>query len=284
MNLFRSIRKLLSKPRYILWCSCFRKRILTDAPNAWYSYDTPILWAYAGGGRIHTYGNSKEAIDDSIAHGIKVLELDIAITEDGVPVLTHHFMPGGISQYSQKVPTLNEFLSTPLNGIWTPLSLQGFLEQYINFEGYVSFDPHFISQKWQLYDLPSFIISHTTKEQRSRIIYQVFDLKSASILAKKDYGFASIHYSLYDGVDNESNQWRLPYMVRVMTACNVRSVSMGDHHITDFTRKAIELFRNAGIHVSIAGVDNVARCKEWLNVGADVFNSRMLTPADLKNL
>ena len=285
MTLYRRIRSVLHRPKYVLWCSRFRFRKLADEPDAWYSQEKPILWAYAGGGRLHVYGNSREAIDDSIGHGLKVLELDVALTSDGIPVLTHHFMPGGVAgQYSRVPPSLDEFMKTPLNGKYTPLSLERFFELYKSFDGHVSIDPHFMDAHWQLEALPRWIAEHATPAQRSRIIYQVFDLKSALRLSRGTWGFASLHYSMYEGVDGEASLWRIPHMLKVLTASGVRSVSMGEHEISESTRSAIRMFRDAGIHVSIAGVDSIDRCREWVGAGADIFNSRLLTPADMKGV
>ena len=113
----------------------FTPRLLYDEPGSWYSQAKPILWAHAGGGCLHTYGNSKEAIEDSISKGFKVIEIDLDLTSDGVPVLSHRFRPGNQIQFDHR-PTLSEFLSAPINGRYTPLTLQGLFNEFRTFDGY----------------------------------------------------------------------------------------------------------------------------------------------------
>ncbi len=280
MTLYRRVRRLLSKSKFKLWCCLFKPKTLRDETGAWYSAPKPVLWAYAGGGRLHKYGNSKEAIDDSIAHGLKVLELDVALTSDGVPVLSHQFNPGGSADEYGKTPTLAEFKSAPLDGCYTPLTLKEFFEAYDGFDGYVSLDPHAMSDEWVSRELPEYIMANASTVMRGRVIYQIFGLDTATKLARRADGFASLHLSGWTAIDSADNLWRIPYMTRVMSACGIRSVSIGDNEITESTCSFIKGMRDAGIHVSVAGVDTVDRAKEWISVGVDVFNTRLLTPAD----
>lgn len=251
---------------------------LTDDTNAWYSDAHPIMWAYAGGGRLHFYGNSKDAIDDSIRQGFNVIEVDVALTSDDVPVLTHWFRPNYEVQFDQR-PTLQEFLSTPINGRFEPLSLKQLFENYGGYDGYFSIDPWFIYRDGSKFDLPAYIDSVTTPEQRRRIIYQAPNFVVAQ---KVKWKYASVHFSLPDDLDKTNGCWKLPYYVAAVTANDIHSVSLCDREITSLTVELVKSFRKSNVHVSIAGVDSVSRYWKWRDVGADIVNTRLLTPDMVK--
>lgn len=134
----------------------FTPRLLCDEPGSWYSQAKPILWAHAGGGRLHTYGNSKEAIEDSISKGLKVIEVDVDLTSDGVPVLSHRFRPGNQIQFDHR-PTLSEFLSAPINGCYTPLTLQGLFDEFKSFDGYWAVDSWGVYSSGKKFNFPSYL-------------------------------------------------------------------------------------------------------------------------------
>lgn len=274
MSGLENIHKLIDRWRFKRRFGRFAAQVLKDEPGAWYADAQPILWAYAGGGRLHFYGNSKEAIDDSIKLGFKVIEVDVALTADGQPVLTHWFRPNYEIQFDRR-PTLQEFLATPVNGRFTPLSLKQLFEVYGGYEGFFSIDPWFIHREGQKFDLPGYIESVTTVEQRSRIIYQVPDFGVARRIAGR---FASCHFSLPDDLDRKNGCWKVPYYIAAVTANDIHSVSLGDREITPLTVDLVRRLRSANVHVSIAGVDSVARYWKWREVGADIVNTRLLTP------
>lgn len=262
--------------KFWIWCHRQRGRISYDEPGAWYAGPKPVLWAHAGGGRLCAYSNSKEAIDDSIAHGFKVLELDVAVTSDGVPVLSHWFRPCGVELYGGR-PTLQQFKDTPVGGRYTPLTLEALFENYGEFDGWFALDPYFIFRSGWRFDLVSWLRRHCTTSQLGKIIYQVPALESAKALAR-NHPFASLHYSLPADIDLPRNRWRLSSYLRALTAFGVRSVSLGNRPISEATRDAVRIIRRAGLHVSIVDVDSVDECRRWMDAGADVFNSRLLHP------
>lgn len=273
-----ALRECLNKWSFKRYYGRFVGKTLVDEPGSWYTGKSPIMWAYAGGGRLHFYGNSKEAIDDSIAHGFKIIEIDVALTADKIPVLTHWFRPNYEVQFDKR-PTLTEFLSTPINGKFTALSLKQAFECYKDYKGYFSIDPWFIYREGEKFDLSNYIESITTEEQRKRIIYQVPNFEIAQQLKGR---FASLHLSLPADLDAKASSWKIPYYIAALTENEVRSVSLGDREITQQTIDLVRKLRSANIHVSIAGVDSVERCWKWREVGADIVNTRLLDPAMIK--
>lgn len=195
--------RLISKARLLLFenhirqlCNACEKRILMDEPDGWYMAPQPVLWAHAGGGQLAVYTNSKEAIDDSIAKGYNVIEVDVALTRDGVPVLSHFFKPSGIHRPAI-IPTLAEFKKERIVGKWTPLSLKECLDIYAD-KIWLSIDPLsiIIDSHSKDFDLIGYIENNTTLEQRKHIMYQIYTIKDLKRL-KNNNSFGALHFETY---------------------------------------------------------------------------------------
>ena len=121
----------------------------------------------------------------------------------------------------------------------------------------------------------------THAELTHHIIYLANDLQEGVQCAKSGR-FASVHCGLPDDIDKPSGVCQLPHLIRIYTGAGIRSVTLMDRPISEMTRIVVNRLREAGLHVSIVGVDSVERAKKWIEVGADVFNTDKLTPGDLQ--
>lgn len=82
----------------------------------------------ANGRELVTVLNCLEGFQDQYAAGVRVFEADLRLTSDMEVVLRHDWRVGwqeGVSETS--IPTLEEFLETPVLGEYTPLSFQDLL-------------------------------------------------------------------------------------------------------------------------------------------------------------
>lgn len=82
----------------------------------------------ANGRELVTVLNCLEGFQDQYAAGVRVFEADLRLTSDMEVVLRHDWRAGwqeGVSETS--IPTLEEFLETPVLGEYTPLSFQDLL-------------------------------------------------------------------------------------------------------------------------------------------------------------
>ena len=242
--------------------------------NAWYSCDIPILWAYAGGGALHNYGNSVEAIDESIKRGYRVIELDVSLTSDGVPVLTHWFKPDNQIEWDD-IPSLSDFKNMPINGQFHSLTLRELFERYEKADVFFSIDPNHMIAKKMAFDLLGYIKSCASVEFQKKIIYQVYRSEDLLKVKAASLPFASIHYVVQFG---EDEFWKIPYLIRQLTECGVRSVSFADRPLSDSFRNAVALFNKAGIVVSVSGVDYVPRAEKLMGIGVKCFNTRRMEP------
>lgn len=73
--------------------------------------------------------NCLEGFEQAYANGVRVFEADFRLTRDDAVVLRHDWRAGwqeGISE--REIPTLEEFLASPILGRYTPLSFRNLLE------------------------------------------------------------------------------------------------------------------------------------------------------------
>ena len=64
------------------------------------------------------YTNSKEALEQAIQNGYKVIEVDFSVTSDGRVVCTHDF-----SEFSE-IPDYDTFMLSKIKGQYTPISIE----------------------------------------------------------------------------------------------------------------------------------------------------------------
>lgn len=271
--------RFLKRIKFILECWYFTRR--GEAPRVvalpkWCDADAPIFWAYAGGGRLHVYGNSQEAIEDSLSRGVKILEVDCNFTSDGVPVLTHEFRPNNAIEFDH-IPSAQEFLAKKVNDRFTPLSLDSFLAKYIKDGGvFCAIDPGSAGGKG---DLLEYMVRNVSVEVRQKIIYQTYSLQMASRAVNA--GFASVHFGVHY-IFSRKEFWRLRYLLPTLASIGVQSVSLQDCPMTESVVDAVKQIVDSGLVVSIAGIDSMDRIRRWMKCGVRCFNSRFVTPIDFQ--
>lgn len=262
----------MRKLAYILWCLMHRLKSRTRVANDWIG----SLWAYAGGGKLHVYGNSREAIEESLKDGYRVIELDVSLTSDGVPVLSHEWCPNGIREWDH-VPTFAEFKTQPINGRFTALSLLEGLE-LIAGRAWVSVDPGCVHAANPKFDLVNWAIQNIPESLRMKIIWQVIGARRL-LRFRGVSPFGGLHYVL-DGVIAPTSQWKIKYLAPVLKRYGIGSVSWQDCPITDGVVRAITTLKRNGLRISIAGCDEAEEFAAWRAVGVDCVNTRKLVPHD----
>lgn len=258
--------------RLIAFCDKFKGAPLTHSPDAWYAQSHPLLWAHAGGGHLAFYTNSKESIDESIRRGYKVIEVDVSLTSDNVPVLSHNFAPSGVKAFPDR-PTFDEFMRTPICGKWTPLSLKDLFVLYADYDVIFSIDPHL-----ENFDLIGYMECNASKEFLRRCIYQIYTVADFERLAI-DNPFGALHYCVNERFLEGGD---VSQLIKMLTSLKVNSVSFGERHISKEIVDIVGNFRGEGIAVSIALVNTIERFKEWWAIGANCFDTDLLTPDDLR--
>lgn len=95
------------------------------------------LIAHAGGNIDSlTYTNSREAVENAIAKGVKYIELDIVISPEGEPLAFHSSKDMIDTIYSCDPPHIGEFTAAPLRGkngkTYTPLTWREINEIFLS--------------------------------------------------------------------------------------------------------------------------------------------------------
>ncbi len=253
-------------------------RALDDEENAWYTQKKPILWAYAGGGAARRYSNSREAIQESMRRGFSVIEVDVSLTKDGIPVLSHWFRPDNQIMF-EKDPTYDEFKATLIDGRFHTLSLGELIDAYPDPPVYFSIDPAFIVSTRSRFDLVSYLMKRSPLSFLKKVIYQVYSLSELKRIQALSPGFASLHFVLEVLNNNYNNYWKIPYLLPYLIEAGVRSVSMRDRRISEGMRDAIKCFVDANIRVLVTGVDYKDRAVKLLELGVSCFNTHLMEPA-----
>lgn len=94
--------------------------------DAWYN-KCRIIYHAGGGINGHTYTNSAEAVEKTLAEnpGVCFIEMDFRMTSDNVLVCVHEWSDACLNQ--TKAPSLQEFLSWKIQGEYSPLTAEDFL-------------------------------------------------------------------------------------------------------------------------------------------------------------
>lgn len=271
ISLVRSISFLLHYP--FLIATIRNQRYSAD----WYK-GVPLLWAHAGGGYPVLYGNTKENFDEAIKNGFRCLELDVGVTSDGVPVLTHLFRPNFENLYDG-TPSLEVFNATKIDDKYTPLTLKSFIERYHDFDGFFFVDGLSFGKK-SSFDVRSFF-QDVDDEFKKKIIVQVF--KFSDLLAlKRENPFGGIHFSGIFGIG--TNRFLRPLLIKALQACDVHSVSLSDFEIKGDISAMIKDFGEAQIVTSVAGVNTISYYKRLRDNGVTCVDTDYLTPEKVRNV
>lgn len=91
--------------------------------DEWFA-DAPMIYHAGGDINGNVYTNSLEAIEKTLAEGHDFLEIDLIYTSDGHLVCAHSWMDVYMEDYH---PTLEEFLNSKIQGLYTPVTAEDLL-------------------------------------------------------------------------------------------------------------------------------------------------------------
>lgn len=204
--------------KYIYFCPLDLKPI-PENKDAWFINNKVVPHALGTVDNL-PYTNSKEALEKSLEKGILVLETDVCLTKDSIPVLSHETVSN---------ITFEEFMSTKINGKYTPLSLED-LFNYMRLNEKLHFMLDFkdsniyilnYAKKHAVDLLDRFIIQVSTKK----------DYKKVMALHKFKY----IHYNF--SVDGNLNM-NLGFVVRNnIQTCSVSTRNIKNAHSLKYLNK-----------------------------------------------
>ena len=252
-----------------------KKRVHKNMDGESWCNHPPLIWAHAGGGYPILYGNVKECFDQAIANGYRCLEVDVGVTTDGVPVLTHFFRPNNENLYA-KLPSYDEFIKTPIADKYTPLTLADFFNLYGTFDGWFFLDGVTFGTGFNFREY----FSNISESVKKKIIIQVFKFGDLFSLLE-DNPFGGIHFSGVNGIGTVD--FLRPLLIKVLKLSGVQSVSISDWEVSGKNiRNVVADFKKNAIVVSIAGVNTLTYYFRLRKIGVDCIDSDYLTPSDIR--
>ena len=278
MIILSDIRRAVEKIRYVRTCRRISCDFAPKAPNRdWFNAPHAELWAHAGGGRYHLYGNSQEAFDDAIESGFSILEADVMMTSDDVPVMSHRFRPNFEVEFDS-TPTASEFLARKINGKYMPMTLEMFIERYSEKGVYVAIDPSpSLRAQFGSDYIMKFLQAHAPEEFQRRVIYQISCVHDLNVFAQTNW-LGALHYNLSYDLSLNENAWRVDALISALKAVGVGSVSYVDMPVTPALESAIVKFRAADVLVSVASVNSSERFERLKKIGVSCIDTDYCYP------
>lgn len=278
MNPLYIARNFLRRACYKKACRLVsRSGVVRRANLEWRKAPHSEYWAHAGGGRFHLYGNSQESFDDAIKRGFSVLEADVSMTADNIPVMSHRFRPNNEVEFDA-IPTVAEFLSRKINGQYTPMTLDDFISRYSKTGLYVALDPSPALRKQFGADYVLNYVKRTANEKFSRhVIYQLSGVQDLVRFIDIDW-VGAFHYNLDFDLSEDANIWRIDALIPALRSLGIGSVSYVDMPVTAALESAVSRFSASDILVSVASVNSEARFRRLQEIGVSCIDTDYLYP------
>ena len=214
--------------------------------------------------------------------GIRVFETDLRMTSDGRVVLRHDWRPSLQEGFGETyIPTLEEFLATPILGQYTPLSFQDLLllmEQYPDI--CIVTDTKFLEPeavvdqfKAMVYDAQKLGLSYLF----DRMAVQVYSPTHFNIVESVHH-FPHYIYTLYqDYFEADTASFRRK--ANFAQENGIEAITMWSY-LWEGSWKSIADYRDLKIYVHTV---NEVESAEWvMSLGVDAIYTDFLTPADLE--
>lgn len=259
--------------------------IAPKKPEA-YEWTKNRLVAHALGG-INGASNTNtiEAMKESYRNNFKLFEVDLLPTSEGKLVASHNFyeilaskygspIP---SQYSVEVPTLAEFLSFNVKGMYKPMDLTQLVSiMSANPDIFMITDTKItdtVQAQSQFKELVK-----TAKEidetVLDRIIPQIYNEQMYDVVMN-EYPFKSIVYTLY--ATSSSNQQALQFV----TSKGMKVVVIPPERLNE---QDLSLFNSYGIKVYTHTINDQEEMKRYLRMGVYGFYTDFISPSQFDTI
>lgn len=249
-------------------------------PFPWKRY--PVMAHALGAINGQVYLNSKESFIESYNKGYRLFEVDLAQTSDGVWVCRHNWKEslGQWNGSGTKVLSSKEFLSTPIYGKCTPMSLKDLFVLLKNYpDAYVLFD----SKKYATRNYSNTLADYSqylkiaygvgAESVLKRIVPQIYNESMYSALEYLDV-FPNYLYSLWK--DYSMNE-----LIRVADFCQKNKIFGVSISRSNWSKESQRLFDKKNISLYVYTVNNLSEAKRYIEEGAAGICTDMITKNDL---
>lgn len=250
---------------------------LSIQDDAWYQSDTLIAHAM-GGINESEYTNSKEALEQAIQNGYKVIEVDFSVTSDGRVVCTHDF-----SEFSE-IPDYDTFMLSKIKGQYTPISIEELV-------GCIAHHPDLFLMtdfKWDnsfgssnhdvetiMNTITDIITSHQQPDLFEQIIIQVYSEDNYVYIAN-NYPYTNYVYTLYNyayPIYEDIAATCLKYQIPVVTMSKDR---VTEEHMKVFDKWNIKIFSHT--------VNDLNEAKQQFTYGVTGIYTDWILPNEMEQM
>lgn len=226
--------------------------------------------------------NCLEGFLEHYNEGVRVFEVDLRLTSDGYAVLRHDWLAGVQSGVDQThIPTLEEFLSKPIHGKYTPLSFRDLLMLMADYPDICVITDTKLMDNEAVTEQFRSMVRDAQKLGMSylfdRVIVQVYSPEHYTIVEGVHH-FPHYIYTLYQdyfGQNEESFQNKVNFCV--------------EQHIMGLTLNVdvwkpdyIKISNEGKINVYLHTVNDPTQAKMLLNDGVKAVYTDFLNPKDLE--
>ena len=228
--------------------------------------------------------NCLEGFEQNYAAGVRVFEVDLRMTSDGHVVLRHDWRAGmqdGVSETS--IPTLEEFLATPINGKYTPLSFRDLLylmEQHPDI--CIITDTKFVNEEEvtrQFRAMLNDAYETGLTYLFDRMVVQVYTTLMFTVV-DSIYHFPHYIFTLYcsdfDGTEDSFRQQAI-----FCQESSIMGITMSDHWWTDDAPDYCSIANWRGIRIFVHTVNDADIANSLLAAGVSGIYTDMLLPDDI---
>ena len=229
----------------------------------------------------HSYTGSKEAFEENYEKGYRTFEVDLAITSDDKVVLRHDWdypPQEGIS--SENIPTQEEFLSVPINNMYTPLSfydlcliMQKYPDIWIVTDSKYS-DEEGVKKQFDI--MVSTAKECGAEEVLDRLIIQIYNESMYEVL-KEVYPFKSFIFTLYQRWDGTPEEF-----IEICRWCvrhNVDVITMWDYLWNEEIKAFAERYKR---DVYLHTINDAPTAVEFLKSGVRGIYTDGIRPQELE--
>lgn len=215
------------------------------------------------------YSNSKEAFEKHYSNGQRIFETDFCLTADDRMVARHDWGEGwqdGIDE--EHIPTESIFLSKPIYGKYTPLSLEDvirLMQQYP--DAYIVSDTK--DEQADLARKEIGIIVQTAKEMQAeevldRFVVQIYSPTMYESI-KDLHHFPNYIFTLYMIWTKDEGEFTS--YCRFCNANGIKTIAMWDYRLRDNPHLA-EIAKEYGVEIYVHTVNDQTTAEEAKELGA----------------
>ena len=228
------------------------------------------------------YLNSRESFLSMYNQGVRLFELDLSRTSDGVWVCRHNWNEsmGQWEGTGKKVLTERAFTSNKIYGKYTPMTLEDFfllLKDYP--DAFVMIDSKQYSVRnyqMTLEDYCEYVeIAQAAGagEVLDQIIPEIYS-KAMFPGTAMIYSFPSYIYSLWQEYSTED-------LEEIASFCREKKIPAATIYWKDWSDEVEEIFETQGIHLYVYTVNDRNQARKYIAAGAEGICTDFLTTEDL---